>query len=79
MKHTKIMYNPNNRPACSPDLIQNGVDFAPSADEVARMAYFSYVNEGSPEGRDVQHWLDAEAHLQAERNQTRTHGFNHPT
>ena len=29
--------------------------------EVAKMAYFTYVHEGSPQGRDMQHWLDAEA------------------
>jgi len=52
-------------------------DFAPSADEVARKAYFCYVNEGSPEGCAVQHWLQAEADLIAERALTRMHGF-HP-
>jgi len=39
------------------------------------MAYFTYVNEGSPLGRDVQHWLNAETQLIAERNLTRVHGF----
>ena len=38
-------------------------DLRPSAEELARKAYFTYLNEGSPEGRHVQHWLDAEAHL----------------
>jgi hypothetical protein len=52
------------------------MDFAPLADEVARRAYFSYVNEGSRPGRDVQHWLAAEAQLLAERNLTRIHGFH---
>jgi len=47
----------------------------PSTDEVARRAYSAYVNEGSPLGRHVQHWLDAEAQLIAERNLTRVHGF----
>ena len=55
----------------------NETDFVASADEVARRAYFSYVNQGSPSGRDVQHWLEAEAELIAERNRTRVHGF-HP-
>jgi hypothetical protein len=54
---------------------QTGIYFVPSPDEVARKAYFTYVNEGSPLGRDVQHWLDAEAQLIAERNLTRGHGF----
>jgi hypothetical protein len=52
-------------------------DFAPSAEEVARKAYFTYVNQGSPEGCAVQHWLEAEADLIAERALTRMHGF-HP-
>ena len=56
---------------------ENEMDFAPSADEVARRAYFSYVNEGSNPGRHVQHWLEAEAELLAERRLTRTHGFHH--
>jgi hypothetical protein len=46
---------------------------------VARRAYFAYENEGSPQGRDVQHWLAAEAALIAERNLTRVHGFHHQT
>jgi hypothetical protein len=53
--------------------------FVPSADEVARKAYFAYENEGSRPGRDVQHWLAAEADLIAERNLTRGHGFHNKT
>jgi hypothetical protein len=55
------------------------VNFIPSPDEVARRAYFAYVNEGSPEGYEVQHWLAAEAELIAERNLTRVHGFHNRT
>jgi len=83
VKHNKFSQNQNQPPACAPqaaavaDLKRNEDDFAPSADEVARRAYFSYVNEGSPQGRDVQHWLAAEAQLIAERNLTRVHGFHH--
>ena len=62
-------------PAPAADSNQTGIDFVPSPDEVARKAYFTYVNEGSPLGRDVQHWLDAEAQLIAERNLVRVHGF----
>ena len=60
----------------SPDQKQTDSDFNPSADEVARRAYFSYMNEGSLPGHDVQHWLKAEADLLAERNLTRVHGFH---
>ncbi len=54
-------------------------DFVPSTDEVARRAYFNYVNEGSSPGRDVQHWLAAEAELIKERDLTRTHSFHNRT
>jgi hypothetical protein len=47
-----------------------------SSDEVARRAYFTYVNQGSREGHEVQHWLTAEAELISERNLTRVHGFH---
>ena len=57
-------------------LTEDEAIFSPSADEVARKAYFSYVNEGSRPGRDVQHWLAAEAALIDERNLTRIHGFH---
>ena len=83
MSHNKYPQDqtlPNlSRKTPAANLNQNPGDFAPSADEVARRAYFSYVNEGSPPGRDVQHWLEAEAQLLAERNLTRTHGFHNRT
>jgi uncharacterized protein with von Willebrand factor type A (vWA) domain len=84
-KHNKLSQNLNQQPARAPqpaavaDLKQKEDDFAPSADEVARKAYFAYENEGSPQGRDVQHWLAAEAQLIAERNLTRLHGFHNKT
>jgi hypothetical protein len=58
---------------------QSTIDFAPAPDAVARKAYFAYVNEGSQPGREVQHWLAAEAELIAERNLTRVHGFHNRT
>ena len=79
MKHNQPSQNQNQQPA-SAELDRNGViNFAPSADEVARRAYFCYVNEGSRPGQDVQHWLAAEAELISERNQTRIHGFHNKT
>jgi hypothetical protein len=60
------------------EINQNKIDFAPPAGEVATRAYFSYVNQGSLPGHDVEHWLKAEAELLTERNLTRTHGYpNH--
>jgi hypothetical protein len=84
MKHNKFPQNQNQKPAgvstsAVMDLNQNEIDFAPSPDEVARKAYFSYENEGSLPGRHVQHWLAAEAELIAERKLTRVHGFHKQT
>jgi hypothetical protein len=85
MKEKIFFQNQSQKPAGMPDPIrlaaakQDEIDFVPSPDEVARKAYFSFVNEGSPPGRDVQHWLAAEAELIAERNRTRVHGFHNRT
>ena len=82
MKPNKSSHHQNPRPAralpptAAADVNQGGIDFVPSPDEVARRAYFSYVNEGAKPGRDVQHWLEAEAQLLAERNRTWVHGFH---
>lgn len=46
----------------------------PSPEEIAGKAYFIYVNEGYPQGRDVQHWLDAETQLVTQTARTRIHG-----
>jgi hypothetical protein len=84
-KHNQFLQNQNQQPSRAPqpaavaDLSRKEVAFAPSADEVARKAFFTYQNEGSPPGRDVQHWLAAEAQLIAERNLTRVHGFHNKT
>jgi len=85
MKHNKFPYDQNQKPAgisrpiAASDLNQSEVDFAPSPGEVARRAGFTFVNQGSLSGRDVQHWLAAEAELPAGRNLTRVHGFPHRT
>lgn len=85
MKHNKFSQDESQKPAsASPpikaaDLDQDEIDFVSSPDEVARRAYFSYVNTGSLPGHEVQHWLAAEAELIAERNRTRVHGFHNKT
>ena len=85
MKHNKFPQDQkqkeasSSRPVVAVDLNQSLVDSAVSPDEVARKAYFSYLNEGSLPGHDVQHWLRAEAQLLAERNLTRVHGFHNRT
>jgi hypothetical protein len=85
MNHNTLSKNRKQKPAsalqatAAADLNQGGIDFSPSADEVARRAYFTYVNQGSLPGHEVQHWLEAEAQLLAERNLTRVHGFHNRT
>lgn len=85
MKQTKFSQDQNQKPASATQptaaacLNQKEIDLAPSPDEVARRAYFSYLNQGSQPGHDVQHWLAAEAELIAERNRTRVHGFHNRT
>jgi hypothetical protein len=88
MKHSKHQpdqhqQSPTPTPAAPPRptslaQAQGAKEFIPAPDEVARRAYFSYVNQGSRPGHEVQHWLKAEADLIAERNQTRVHGFHNP-
>jgi len=78
VKHNNFFQNQipaSEAPVAAGDLNQNEIDFAPSADEVARRAYFNYQNQGSLHGHHVQHWLEAEADLIAERKLTRVHGF----
>jgi hypothetical protein len=84
MKHNKFSQDQNQKPITAPRpvaaaLSRNEISFTSSPDEVARRAYFSYENEGSLPGHDVQHWLKAEAELIAERNLTRVHGFHRRT
>jgi hypothetical protein len=85
MKHNKLFQDHHPTPASASQptaaaaISQNEIDFVPSPDEVARRAYFTYVNQGSLPGHDVQHWLEAEAQLLAERNLTRVHGFHNRT
>jgi len=42
----------------------------PTALEIARCAYAIWEQEGRPEGRQVAHWLEAEAQIR----QSRSHG-----
>jgi hypothetical protein len=82
MKHNRLSQNKKHKPAnasrpiATADLNPSKDDFAPPAGEVAIRAYFSYVNQGSLPGHDVQHWLEAEVQVLAEHNLTRAHGFH---
>lgn len=55
-------------PSPATELTRLGMGFAPTASEVARRAYFSYVNQGSHHGQDMRHWLEAESQLISERD-----------
>ena len=66
MQHIDKSQNQNQktvsaaRPATVADIVQSRSAFRPSPAEVAKKAYFSYLNEGSKHGRDEKHWLEAE-------------------
>jgi len=85
MKHKNFSQDQNQKPAgasrsaVAGKLNPNEIDFAPSRDEVARRAYFSYVDQGSLQGREMHHWLVAEAELIAERIHTHVHGLHNQT
>jgi hypothetical protein len=84
MKHNKFSQDQIQKTITAPRpaaaaLNVNEINFTPSPDEVARRAFFSYENQGSLQGHEVQHWLAAEAELIAERNLTRVHGFHNRT
>jgi hypothetical protein len=82
MKHIRHPQDQNQKQATAPrptataGLSPDEIDFTPAPDEVARRACFTYVNQGSQDGHEVQHWLQAEAELIAERQFTRVHGFH---
>lgn len=42
---------------------QPKVDAPPRHVEIATRAYFIYLNAGCPAGREMEHWLEAEAQL----------------
>jgi len=76
MKHKNFSQHQNHRPASASgptviaDLNQGGIDYAPSADEVAERAYFNYMNQSALPGYELKHWLEAEEQLLAERKLT---------
>ena len=63
-----------SREASPVELKKDAATFVPPPDEVAARAYFSYLNEGSPQGQDERHWLEAEAQLIIERSLTPPRG-----
>ena len=52
-------------PSIADSLQKNRVETNPVRNPIAALAYQIYLQEGRPEGRDVQHWTEAEAQLAA--------------
>jgi len=79
MKHNNFSRNQNQTPAGettttpTADSNQREINFVPSPDEIAKRAYFCYVNQGWQAGHESQHWLEAEAQLFAEHKRDRVH------
>jgi Protein of unknown function (DUF2934) len=76
-KNQKLLGAP--QPAMAGGLKQKKGDFTLPPEEVAKRAYFNYVNHGSRPGHDLTHWLEARAQLLAERNSTRITVFTNWT
>jgi hypothetical protein len=66
-QNQKQMLAGGSRLTAAEDLKQDKIKYALSPDEVARRAYFSYLNQGSSPGHEVRHWLEAEKQMLAER------------
>lgn len=85
MKHNKYPQDQTQKPANTPhpttaaNMTAAEFNFTPAPEEVARRAYFAYVNQGSPNGHEVQHWLQAESDLINEHRLIRAHAFHHET
>ena len=45
----------------------------PTPEEIAACAYAIWEREGQPHGRDVEHWLQAEAQLKIDRQEDSLH------
>ena len=43
------------------------INFFPTHEQIANCAFFIYLNEGSPNGRQAEHWHQAETQLIADR------------
>ena len=83
MKHRKHL--PTERSDITPpvgsvaDFNQKGIGFPLWPEDVARRAYFTYVNADSAPRNPVQHLLEAEAQIAEESDRTPTHVFQNRT
>ena len=70
---SKVSALPDEKIA-GPDL-----EISPTSGEISQQAYYIYLNEGSPQGREAQHWLDAETQLSAARKILQARRMVQPT
>jgi hypothetical protein len=66
MKHNKHLRHetePTGARSAAPSTNANQTEaqLRPSHDDVARKAFLIYLTQGCPQGRELQHWLEAEA------------------
>jgi hypothetical protein len=50
-------------PTPIPDSSLGAIEVKPALQAVAQSADYIYLGQGCPQGRDVQHWLEAEAQM----------------
>lgn len=68
MKHHPLSQHQNqSRMLPGPILPTADIDHAVHNEDIARRAYFRYVERGSQPGHDVRDWLLAEAGIRAEQ------------
>jgi len=48
-------------------------------EQIGRMAYFRFIEQGSLPGHAVQHWLEAEAQWREGHQFSQVHGYYRPT
>jgi hypothetical protein len=68
----------SSTPAPESDQHPSYEDPAVTPDQVARRAYFTYLNSWELPGHDVQHWLKAESDLLEEHALKRSHAYDRP-
>lgn len=77
MKHQSQSHHQNPaRTIPGPILQAPDIDPAAMDGDIARKAYFSYVDQGSQPGNDVRDWLDAENEIRAGQTITDGNGMH---
>jgi hypothetical protein len=66
-QHPLSQHQNRSRVIPGPIIPTAEIDRAAQGEDIARKAYFSYVEQGSHPGNDVRDWLQAEAGIRAEQ------------